>query len=168
MSPPPLSYTYRLGLRTSLPKLIVNGGQVRLQMNILSPWTKRWVDHFFLVEYLLSTVLRLKICFPLIKIKKTTMITKINNSSKRTRLFPVYNGYLFFFKFTTLIRTSWSQYKAAHPKLVEDLKEPKQVVMIKTFLASLWWTVTTHTYFERSKFAACPLSTVHVLGKVNT
>lgn len=105
--PPPFIYlhTYRLGLLTSLPKLIVNGGQVRLQMNILSPWTKRWAEHFFLVEYLLSTMLRLKICFPLIKINETTMITKINNSSKRTRLLPVYNGYLFF-KFTTLIRMS--------------------------------------------------------------
>ena len=40
-------------------------------------------------------MLRLKICFPLKKINETTMITKINNNSKRTRLLPVYNGYLF-------------------------------------------------------------------------
>ena len=40
-------------------------------------------------------MLRLKICFPLKKINETTMITKINNNSKRTRLLPVYSGYLF-------------------------------------------------------------------------
>ena len=50
-------------------------------------------------------MLRLKICFPLKKINETTMITKINNNSKRTRLLPVYSGYLFL-KFTTLIRMS--------------------------------------------------------------